>query len=80
MSYHYQFTTEFDWRSQAQWQTPDTPFMRFDFWQALIDAKLIGGRSDWWVQYVQIVDDSAQLIAVMPVFIKKHHQGLGDAF
>ena len=75
MSYHYQFTTKFDWHLQTQWQTPDTPFMHFDFWQALIDAKLIGGRSDWWVQYVQIVDDSAQLIAVMPVFIKKHHQG-----
>ena len=75
MSYHYQFTTKFDWHLQTQWQTPDTPFMHFDFWQALIDAKLIGWRSDWWVQYVQIVDDSAQLIAVMPVFIKKHHQG-----
>lgn len=75
MTYHYQFSTQLDWITHGQWQLPNTPFMHVAFWQALTDAGLIGERSDWPVTYVQIFDATPTLIAVMPVFIKNHHQG-----
>ena len=75
MTHHYQFSTQLDWVTHAQWQVPDTPFMQFTFWQALTNAGLIGEHSDWPVTYVQVFNATSILVAVMPVFIKNHHQG-----
>ena len=92
MTLQYALLNDTSWQSQAQWQTPDTPFMSFDFWQALSDTGAIGERAGWLPIYILVhrVDDtqdnaaestettSADIthpVAVMPVFIKGHHQG-----
>ncbi|WP_201558680.1 GNAT family N-acetyltransferase [Psychrobacter sp. 72-O-c] len=98
MSLQYALVGDTSWQDRADWQTPDTPFMSFAFWQALSDTDAIGERAGWLPIFVLVyrqneVDadmDSAtdgssinsdnntaltQPIAVMPVFVKGHHQG-----
>ena len=93
MTLQYALLNDTSWQSQAQWQTPDTPFMSFDFWQALSDTGAIGERAGWLPIYVLVhrIDntqnkaavashaptaaDITHPVAVMPVFIKGHHQG-----
>ena len=96
MTLQYALLSDTSWQSQAQWQAPDTPFMSFDFWQALSDTGAIGERAGWLPIYILVhrvegtqndaVAESAKLreaapadithpVAVMPVFIKGHHQG-----
>ena len=93
MTLQYALLNDTSWQSQAQWQTPDTPFMSFDFWQALSDTGAIGERAGWLPIYILVhrIEDtqnkaavasqaptSADIthpVAVMPVFIKGHHQG-----
>ncbi len=106
MSLQYALLGDMSWQNRAQWQTPDTPFMSFAFWQALSDTGAIGEQAGWLPIYVLIyrVEDSAsdsstaitdsstasltpltplslspldisEPIAVMPVFVKGHHQG-----
>ena len=94
MTLQYALLNDTSWQSQAQWQTPDTPFMSFAFWQALSDTGAIGEQAGWLPIYILVhrVDDtqdnaaavesqsptSADImhpVAVMPVFIKGHHQG-----
>lgn len=85
MTYSYSITQDVQWQHETKWQTPDTPFMSFAYWQALIDSEAIGQASGWIPLYLQIyrqavgseveADHSATLIAVMPLFIKGHHQG-----
>ena len=87
MNLQYALVDDMSWQTQAEWQTPDTPFMSFAFWQALIDTGAIGEAAGWLPLFIlvlrddksEIEDKSAQNktqpIAVMPVFIKGHHQG-----
>ena len=95
MTLQYALLNDTSWQSLGDWQTPDTPFMSFAFWQALIDTSGIGEKAGWLPIYILIHrveadDDSAvqqslssveasinvkQPVAVMPVFIKGHHQG-----
>ena len=100
MSLQYALLGDMSWQNRAQWQTPDTPFMSFAFWQALSDTGAIGEQAGWLPIYVLIyrVEDSnsdsstaitdsstasltsspldiSEPIAVMPVFVKSHHQG-----
>ena len=93
MTLQYALLSDTSWQSQAQWQTPDTPFMSFAFWQALSDTGAIGERAGWLPIYVLVhrIDDTQNKaavasqaptasditypVAVMPVFIKGHHQG-----
>ena len=95
MTLQYALLNDTSWQSLGDWQTPDTPFMSFAFWQALIDTSGIGEKAGWLPIYilvhrVEADDDSAvqqslssveasinvkQPVAVMPVFIKGHHQG-----
>ena len=93
MTLQYALLSDTSWQSQAQWQTPDTPFMSFAFWQALSDTGAIGERAGWLPIYVLVhrIDDTQNQaavasqaptasditypVAVMPVFIKGHHQG-----
>lgn len=96
MTLQYALLSDTSWQSQAQWQTPDTPFMSFDFWQALSATGAIGERAGWLPIYILVNrvegtqnDAAAELVesaettpadithpvAVMPVFIKGHHQG-----
>ncbi|TXD97067.1 GNAT family N-acetyltransferase [Psychrobacter frigidicola] len=47
MSLQYALVGDISWQQQTQWQTPDTPFMSFAFWQALIDTGAIGEQAGW---------------------------------
>ncbi|MCG3878282.1 GNAT family N-acetyltransferase [Psychrobacter sp. Ps6] len=82
MSLEYALINDTSWQSQTDWQTPDTPFMSFAFWQALADTGAIGEQAGWLPIFILVhrVDDAAedaalQPVAVMPVFIKGHHRG-----
>ncbi len=89
MSLQYALVGDMSWQHRAQWQTPDTPFMSFAFWQALQDTGAIGEAAGWLPIFVlvyrtdddvvleqNVVDEQImQPIAVMPVFVKSHHRG-----
>ena len=47
MSLEYALINDTSWQSQTEWQTPDTPFMSFAFWQALTDTGAIGEQAGW---------------------------------
>lgn len=92
----YALVGDMSWQHDTKWQTPDTPFMSFAFWQALIDTDAIGEAAGWLPIFVlvyrtnaaarvtetdnkadnkDISDDVMHPVAVMPVFVKGHHQG-----
>ena len=95
MTLQYALLNDTSWQSLGDWQTPDTPFMSFAFWQALIDTGAIGEKAGWLPIYILVhrvetngdfsvqqslssVEASInvrQPVAVMPVFVKGHHQG-----
>ena len=101
MNLQYALLSDSSWQHLTNWQTPDTPFMSFGFWQALSDTGAIGEKAGWLPIYVLIhrsndmandvteealssaklsssklsAEQIGQPIAVMPVFIKGHHQG-----
>lgn len=58
---------------QHLWQA-DSPFTSQAYWRALEDNALIGEATDWDSRYV-LVYDANQAIAMLPIFIKSHHQG-----
>lgn len=73
-TYTFDITQHRDWQTQSDWQTPDTPFMQFAFWQALADSQAIGEQAGWLPLYI-LIKENENLVAVLPVFIKDHHQG-----
>ena len=82
MSLEYALMNDTSWQSQSAWQTPDTPFMSFTFWQALAETGAIGEQAGWLPIFILVhrvsedAEDAAlQPVAVMPVFIKGHHRG-----
>ena len=101
MNLQYALLSDSTWQHLTNWQTPDTPFMSFGFWQALSDTGAIGEKAGWLPIYILIhrsndmandvteealssaklsssklsTEQIGQPIAVMPVFIKGHHQG-----
>ena len=96
MNVQYALLSDSSWQHLTNWQTPDTPFMSFEFWQALSDTGAIGEKAGWLPIYILIhrsndiandvteealssaklsAEQIGQPIAVMPVFIKGHHQG-----
>ena len=54
MSLQYALVGDMSWQNRAKWQTPDTPFMSFAFWQALSDTDAIGERAGWLPIFVLI--------------------------
>ncbi|MDN5566748.1 MAG: GNAT family N-acetyltransferase [Psychrobacter sp.] len=54
MSLQYALVGDMSWQNHAQWQTPDTPFMSFAFWQALIDTGAIGEAAGWLPIFVLV--------------------------
>lgn len=85
MNLQYALVGDMSWQAHADWQTPDTPFMSFAFWEALSNTGAIGEGAGWLPVYVvahRVDTDETneaakvtQPLAVMPVFIKGHHQG-----
>ncbi|MGP5542918.1 GNAT family N-acetyltransferase [Psychrobacter celer] len=62
MRLKYALMSDTSWQQMTEWQTPDTPFMSFDFWQALADTGAIGEQAGWLPIYVLIhqVDEGYQ--------------------
>ena len=54
MSLQYALLNDTSWQSLGDWQTPDTPFMSFAFWQALIDTGAIGEQAGWLPIYILV--------------------------
>lgn len=54
MSLQYALLNDTSWQSQTDWQTPDTPFMSFAFWQALADTGAIGEQAGWLPLFVLV--------------------------
>ncbi|MGP4970392.1 GNAT family N-acetyltransferase [Psychrobacter aquimaris] len=54
MSLQYALLNDISWQSQTDWQTPDTPFMSFAFWQALADTGAIGEQAGWLPLFVLV--------------------------
>lgn len=91
MNLEYALMNDISWQNQADWQTPDTPFMSFAFWQALADTGAIGEEAGWLPIFILVhrvadyadnedsidsaTDTALQPVAVMPLFIKGHHRG-----
>ena len=82
MSLEYALMNDTSWQSQTDWQTPDTPFMSFAFWQALAETGAIGERAGWLPIFILVhrvnddtKDAALQPVAVLPVFIKGHQRG-----
>lgn len=74
MSYLIKIEQDLSWQTQADWQTPNTPFMQFAYWQALIDSQAIGEGSDWATLFIVLKNDDKPM-ACLPLFIKDHHKG-----
>ena len=81
MTLQYALLNDTSWQSQAQWQTPDTPFMSFAFWQILTDTGAIGEQAGWLPIFILVhrvadyadsansVTDSAADTALQPVAV-----------
>lgn len=54
MSLQYALLNDTSWQNQTDWQTPDTPFMSFAFWQALADTGAIGEQAGWLPLFVLV--------------------------
>lgn len=61
MNLKYALMNDTSWQNQADWQTPDTPFMSFAFWQALSDTGAIGEQAGWLPIFILVyrVTDSS---------------------
>lgn len=59
MSLQYALLSDTSWQGLTNWQTPDTPFMSFAFWQALTDTGAIGEAAGWLPIFIVVyeVDD-----------------------
>ncbi|WP_296244198.1 MULTISPECIES: GNAT family N-acetyltransferase [unclassified Psychrobacter] len=54
MNLQYALLNDNSWQDLAHWQTPDTPFMTFEFWHALSDTGAIGEKAGWLPIYILI--------------------------
>lgn len=58
MNLKYALMNDTSWQDQANWQTPDTPFMSFAFWQALSDTGAIGEQAGWLPIFILVYRDT----------------------
>ncbi|MEN6669905.1 GNAT family N-acetyltransferase [Psychrobacter sp. B38] len=62
MNLEYALINDTSWQNETDWQTPDTPFMSFAFWQALSDTGAIGEKAGWlpiFILVYRVADHSA---------------------
>ncbi|HRF09525.1 MAG TPA: GNAT family N-acetyltransferase [Xanthobacteraceae bacterium] len=53
----------------------DNPFISHDFLASLETSRSVGGRSGWLPQHLVVEDDSGEIHAVAPCYLKSHSQG-----
>jgi predicted N-acyltransferase len=54
---------------------PDNPFVSHAFLAALESSKSVGGRSGWLPQHLVVEDESGEIYAAAPCYLKGHSQG-----
>jgi len=54
---------------------PSNPFISHSFLAALEASKSVGGRSGWLPQHLVVEDQSGEIYAVAPCYLKAHSQG-----
>lgn len=81
MSLQYALLNDTSWQSQADWQTPDTPFMSFAFWQALADTGAIGEQAGWLPIFVLVhrVADSQSDSSIDHADHSENHSAINEA-
>uniref|UniRef100_A0A9E7ZXJ7 GNAT family N-acetyltransferase n=1 Tax=Bosea sp. NBC_00436 TaxID=2969620 RepID=A0A9E7ZXJ7_9HYPH len=53
----------------------DNPFVSHEFLMALEDSRCTGGRTGWSPAYLLVEDNTGQVLAAAPSFLKSHSQG-----
>ena len=53
----------------------DNPFVSHEFLMALEESRCIGGRSGWSPAYLMVENETGQILAAAPSFLKSHSQG-----
>ena len=53
----------------------DNPFVSHEFLLALEESRCIGGRSGWSPAYLMVENETGQILAAAPSFLKSHSQG-----
>ena len=53
----------------------DNPFVSHECLLALEESRCIGGRSGWSPAYLMVEDETGQILAAAPSFLKSHSQG-----
>ena len=56
-------------------QDRDYPFVSHEYLMALEDSRCIGGRTGWSPAYLLVEDETGELLAASPSFLKSHSQG-----
>ncbi len=81
MSLQYALLNDTSWQSQTDWQTPDTPFMSFAFWQALADTGAIGEQAGWLPIFVLVhrVADSQSDSSIDHADHSENHSAINEA-
>jgi predicted N-acyltransferase len=54
---------------------PDNPFPLHAFLASLEESKSVGGRSGWLPQHLVVEDETGEIYAVAPCYLKAHSQG-----
>lgn len=72
MNLKYALINDTSWQDQADWQTPDTPFMSFAFWQALSDTGAIGEQAGWLPIFILVYRDTDSLVDMASVESDRH--------
>jgi len=63
----------------GQWNallSPDsTPFLKYEFLNALEEAGCVGGETGWQVAHLIVKDSSSVIVGAMPMYLKQHSYG-----
>lgn len=74
---HYRFIQSINDIEKEQWNAVtgiDYPFLRHEFLQLLEDSGSVNALRGWQPQHL-LIEDSQQLLAVLPLYIKSHSYG-----
>ncbi|WP_201508546.1 GNAT family N-acetyltransferase [Psychrobacter alimentarius] len=79
MNLKYALMNDTSWQDQADWQTPDTPFMSFAFWQALSDTGAIGEQAGWLPIFILVYRDTDSSVdAALNESLESDSQDIAD--
>jgi uncharacterized protein len=74
---HYRFIESINHIEPLRWNAVagvDYPFLRHEFLQALENSGSVGAAQGWQPQHL-LIEDSGELLAILPLYIKSHSYG-----